>query len=51
MALSTELSNGKKPVPEYNDYLDDVAFAPPQPPGTVFAKVRPDGYNPTTQES
>jgi hypothetical protein len=46
MALSTELSKGKKPVPEYNDYLNDVAFAPPPPPGTVFAKARPDGYNP-----
>jgi hypothetical protein len=46
MALSTKLSKRKKPVPEYNNYLSDVAFAPLLPPGTVFAKARPDGYNP-----
>jgi hypothetical protein len=46
MALSTELSKGKKPVPRYKDYLNDVAFAPQLPPGTVFAKARPNGYNP-----
>jgi hypothetical protein len=46
MALSTELSKSKKPVPEYKDYLKDVAFAPPPPPGTVFAKARPNRYNP-----
>jgi hypothetical protein len=42
MALSTELSKGNQPVPEYEDYLKDVAFAPPPPPGTVFAKALPD---------
>jgi hypothetical protein len=46
MALLAELSKGKKLVPEYDHYLNDVAFAPPPPPGTVFAKAWPDGYNP-----
>jgi hypothetical protein len=47
MALSTELSKGKKLVPEYLDYLNQVAFAtPPRPPGTVFAKARPNCNNP-----
>ena len=48
MALSsTELSKGEKLVPEYKDYLKDVAFASPPPPGeTIFAKAWPNGYNP-----
>jgi hypothetical protein len=32
--------------PEYKDYLKDVAFAPPPPPGTVCAKAWPNCYNP-----
>jgi hypothetical protein len=46
MALSTDLSTGQQPVPDYDDYLKDVAFAPPPPPDTVFAKAKPDRYNP-----
>jgi hypothetical protein len=46
MALSTELSKGKQPAPEYKDYLKDVAFAPPPPPGTVLQRHCPIG---TTQ--
>jgi hypothetical protein len=41
MALSTELSKGLQPVPEYSDYLDQVVFAPPPPPGAMFEEVRP----------
>jgi hypothetical protein len=46
MALSTELSRGLQSVPEYTDYMEKVTFAPPPPPGTKFAQVRPDRFNP-----
>jgi hypothetical protein len=46
MALSTKLSRGLEPVPAYQDYMDMVTFAPPPPPGTIFAVARPDRFNP-----
>ena len=46
MALSTQLSRNLQPVPEYHEYMDQVTFAPPPPPGTTFATARADRLNP-----
>jgi hypothetical protein len=46
MALSEYLSKGAEPVPEFSEYLSEVKFGPPPPPGTHFAPAYPDSLNP-----
>jgi hypothetical protein len=46
IAVSTELSAGRHPVPEFPEYLDHVRFTPPPPPGLRFTPARADRYNP-----
>ena len=45
MALAQEFSTGRHKVPNFPDYLNAVTFAPPPPPGTIFAQARPDCFN------
>jgi hypothetical protein len=46
MALSREISRGMQPVPEFSEYLDQVKFGPPPPPGFHFPEARVDQFNP-----
>jgi hypothetical protein len=46
MAVSHELSKGARPVPDFPEYIGQVRFTSPPPPGFQFAKARPDRFNP-----
>jgi hypothetical protein len=46
IAVSTELSAGRHSVPEFPEYLDQVRFMPPTPPGLHLTPARADRYNP-----
>jgi hypothetical protein len=46
MALSTELSTGRHPVPEFPEYLTQVQFAAPPSPEVRFAPACADRFNP-----
>lgn len=46
MALATHFSGGPQSIPEFPEYLNAVEFAPKASLGTVFARARPDKFNP-----